>query len=94
MEKSKKRHCDSSPFEWNQNVLYVVGKDFDGETAWIDRDVAEDIRNHAPTKLKDPALMYLINREDDKEDELYFVSEMVVVSGGEIMCFIGRMAHH
>lgn len=85
--------CANVPFEWRHDVLYVVGESFDQDTAWVRQETMEQIRESAP-KTDEPAMVFAIKRTPDTDDEIYLVSDFIIIPGGDALLYLDRMVAH
>lgn len=81
---------ENKKFQWSGNVLHVLGKAFDGDTCWIPNDLMEEIKEAAPVKPPENVMVFIINRTD-KGDEVMLVEEMVVIPGGDALCYLAPL---
>ena len=84
--------CANALFEWRRYVLYVVGESFDQDTAWVRQETMEQIRESAP-KTDEPAMVFAIKRTTSG-DEIYLVSDFIVIPGGDALLYLDRMVAH
>jgi hypothetical protein len=77
---------ENEKFHWNGSTLHVLGEAFDGDTCWIRSDLMQEIREATP-ETTDEVMVFIINRTD-RGDEVSLVEELVIIPGGDALCYL------